>query len=282
MSNKNLEANPINILYLTTKCNFKCTYCYENQKDISDYTFATNEEIQNFVDHIVETSDKTINNYTVCLMGGEPFCAIEQMRFFMNYIKKYTSIGKQFSINVITNGSLIHNYIDDIRAWMKQDKVFYSLDISYDGSWQYRRTDSDIVERNMDLFTKECIPFGLSYTITKDNMLSSQYLPDLIKMIYRWLNPIYNRSRQRIRVNTSWNDIKNIEEYRNKLVEQSLYIFIKYKVSICQYSCEYCKSCNFTNTGKQYMIPNKGIEIETMYSEKKYQHFKWYGRGFRS
>lgn len=269
-----LEDNPVNILYITTKCNFKCSYCYENQKNITEYTFATNEEISSFVEHIVNSSHPSVNNYTVCLMGGEPFCAIDQMRFFMEYIKKYTKLGKHFSVNVITNGSLIHNYMDDIRMWMNQDKVFYSLDISYDGSWQYRRTNSDIVERNMDLFTKERIPFGLSYTITKDNMLSSQYLPDLIKMIHRWLYPIYNQGHQRIRVNTAWSDIKNLEEYRSNLTEQGLYIFSKYRVAICQYSCEYCKACKFTNTGKQYMIPNKGIEIETMYSEKKFQHFK--------
>ena len=269
-----LEDNPVNVLYLTTKCNFKCSYCYENQKDITEYIYATNDEISSFVDHIIDSSLPTINNYTVCLMGGEPFCAIEQMRFFMEYIKKYTKLGKQFSVNVITNGSLIHNYMDDIRKWMKQDKVFYSLDISYDGAWQYRRTNSDIVERNMDLFTKERIPFGLSYTITKDNMLSSQYLPDLIKMIHCWLYPVYNHNHQRIRVNIAWSDIKDIKSYCDTITEQCLYLYQKYKIPICQFSCEICKSCKFNNSGKQYMIPNKGIEIETMVSKKKFQHFK--------
>lgn len=268
-----LQENPVNILYLTTKCNFKCSYCYENQKDIHEYTYATKEEISSFVDHIVETSNPSVNNYTICLMGGEPFCGIEQMRYFMDYIRKYVSLGKKFSVNVITNGSLIHNYMDEIRYWMSQEHIFYGLDISYDGLWQYRRTDSDIVERNMDLFTKEHIPFGLSYTITKDNKLPSQYLPDLVRMINRWLLPLYDKGHQRIRVNTSWMDIENPKEFEKRLRDQCLYLYTKYRVSICQYTCAYCRACNFSNTGKQYMIPNKGIEIETMFSEKKFEHF---------
>lgn len=274
MSKKDLEANPVNILYLTTKCNFKCTYCYENQKDISDYTFATNEEIQNFVDHIVDTSDPSVNNHTVCLMGGEPFCGFEQMKFFMEYIKKYTKQGRQFSVNVINNGSLIHNYMDDIKKWMTEENIFYNIDISYDGSWQYRRTKSDIVERNMDLFLKEKIPFGLSYTITKDNMLSEQYLPDLVRMIKRWIPNVRDKGRQRIRINISWQDIKQPEEFKKKLREQCLYLYTKFGVPICQFTCKFCKSCKFSNTGKQYMIPQKGIEIEKMVTRKKFTHFK--------
>lgn len=274
VSKEHVADNPVNILYLTTKCNFKCSYCYEKQNDIKRKDkFATPEEIERFVDSIVNDSISSVNSYVVCLMGGEPFIGYEQMKYFMEYIKKYTSIGKNFSVNVITNGSLVHNYFDDIEKWMKQNGVFYGLDISYDGSFQYRRTTTKIVEENMQKMIDRYIPFGLSYTITKENYKDSIYLKDIVYMFKKWLTPFYDGGRQRIRVNINWKDFNDVDDIENKLKEQFLYLFTNFQIPVCQYTCQFCKRCDFSNTGKKYMIPEKGIEIEETFSEKKFTHF---------
>ena len=266
--------NPVNILYLTTKCNFRCPYCYEGQNNVDrTYKFITNKEIETFVDNIVETTLPSINNYVVCLMGGEPFIGYEQMKYFMEYIKKYTLKGKYFSVNVITNGSLVQNYMEDIKNWMNQSGTFYGIDISYDGSFQYRRTPTKIVEKNMQKLIDNHIPFGLSYTITKDNYQDSIYLKDIVYMIKKWLQPFYDDSHQRIRININWNDFYNLNSIEEKLESEFLYLYKKFQVPLCQYNCKYCKKCDFSNTGKKYMIPETGIELERNYTEKSFNHF---------
>lgn len=270
-----LNSNPVNVIYLTTDCNFACEYCYENQKFCNVHKHATNEEIENFVDNIVRQTNPEINNYTVCLMGGEPFLAAEQMDYFMEYIKKYTA-AKTFCPNVVTNGSLVHKYIDDIKRWRSQYNVFFGLDISYDGSFQYKRTKTDIVERNMHLLKDNNITFGISYTIGKDSLKDKMYLKDIVNLIKEYYTPIIDLNHQRFRININYGEFtkEEIDVFEEELRQECCYLYSKLGISFCYFACDACKKCVFNNTGKKYTIPGESdAVIERMVTHKKFNHF---------
>lgn len=269
-----MEAiNPVNVIYLTTKCNYKCSYCYEHQKSNEYLKDITIDELRTSIDKIISNPHVT-EQHTICLFGGEPFLNIDAMKFYMNYIKSADIKTKHgVATNVITNGSLLHLYTNELKEWMKDNKNFFSIDISYDGIFQYRRTKSDITEKNMELLTKLKIPFGISYTISKENSDFHNYTKDLVTIIEKYLHPKYD-SRQRIRVNIDNSNISNHNEFMKKITYVGQYLFSKYNVSICSFSCKYCKKCQFTNDSKQYFIPEKTNIVEEMVTNKSFNHFK--------
>lgn len=279
----------VHILYLTNKCNLRCPYCYEGQgKTSRKNKVITQKEIYSFLDKIVQ--DEPTGSSTLCLMGGEPFLEFKKIKQVFEYCTKLRHEKNKFiCINIISNGTLLHKYIDDLQFMLcSDDNAYMSLDISYDGMNQHVRTPkSDIVQRNLKLLKDRNIPFGLSYTITENNYKPKVFLTEIITLLEEYYpdieQNIKNNSRKKIRVNLALTNIEkamqvdslNHDKYYSQFNKEFDYIFSKYRIPICDISCSVCQRCDKSSfTGRQYCIPGKDSLIEEpMVTANSFNHF---------
>lgn len=80
-----------------TKCNLNCEYCYQIDKcnDMSDEV----------LDKIIEEINKSEEQFSIHLFGGEPLIYIDKILYLIDNIDRYKH---KFSIS--TNGTLIDNF----------------------------------------------------------------------------------------------------------------------------------------------------------------------------
>jgi len=119
-------------LVVTKKCNFNCTYCFEQgmfeNKEISKDDY---DKILDFWEREYGVKDNYKINFLV--IGGEPSIA-KNFSYFLQELKKRIQNNKieLGKITYITNGyssNLILNQIQDINFWKK----YFDIQISYDG-----------------------------------------------------------------------------------------------------------------------------------------------------
>jgi uncharacterized protein len=117
-------------VFLTTRCNLRCRYCYasggENPYDI-DFNF-------------VKIALNSLNRQHAEIGfhgGGEPFQAFSLMKRIVDYAKKRI---KNISLNVQTNGMLTHEQIE----WILNNKV--SVTLSSDGPPLIQNVQRPMVE----------------------------------------------------------------------------------------------------------------------------------------
>jgi sulfatase maturation enzyme AslB (radical SAM superfamily) len=272
----------VNILYLTNQCNLRCPYCYEQQGVKRKKRIITYKEIDEYLDNLVKTEPENVS--TLCLMGGEPLLEIKKIKYIFDKCKKYKeTINKNIAINIISNGTLLHTMLPVMKEMLTSTEVHMSLDISFDGSYQNIRTpNSDIVQRNLQLCRQNGIPFGLSFTITKNTVVT--HLEEIIIMLETYF-PVLEENRinfhkKKIRINYATEELmevlseKEIKQLKSALTKASLYLYTKYEVALCEHSCGMCKRCDKSLfTGKHYGIPGSESVTEPMYTEKKFDHF---------
>ena len=273
----------VNIIYLTNQCNLKCPYCYEKQgQEKREKSVITESEIDDTLNSIIR--EEPFHVSTVCLMGGEPFLEFDKIKYtFDKCLEIRRNLGKSISLNVISNGTLIHNHIDDLDYMINNREQYLSLDISFDGIFQYKRTgDSDIVQKNFLLLKERNIPFGISYTITKGNHERKVFLKEIVSFLelyYGKDNLKDNANKRKIRVNFDWTSLekfyKDIHEFQDSLKEACDYLFTLYNVPICELSCRACGHCQKQLfDARSYSIPGKSDKIlEPMKTNKTFYHF---------
>lgn len=88
-SNLNIE--------LTRRCNLQCKHCLKGEAQNID---LSNEAIDNLL-------NQTIGIENILFTGGEPFLAIDKMRYFLHGIKERNIILGY--VSVVTNGTIINN-----------------------------------------------------------------------------------------------------------------------------------------------------------------------------
>ena len=88
-------------LYLTTRCNLNCSYCYENYTEKQDMDFKTSKNIIDFI-----FKNDTLNLIQIGFMGGEPLIKYDVLYQTVNYINKYypTRLVRYY---ITTNGVLL-------------------------------------------------------------------------------------------------------------------------------------------------------------------------------
>ncbi len=109
-------------IYMTTDCNFRCSYCYEKYEN----TYHLNENsVIEILDYIFQYGDDEAINLN--FMGGEPLLKKELIYKAVDYIKcKYPSRYVKYSIT--TNGSLLD---DNFIFFMKENS--FDIRLSFDG-----------------------------------------------------------------------------------------------------------------------------------------------------
>jgi len=113
-----METNPVFAVpcpdFLTTgKCNKKCKYCFEPEKIPDD---IDSKLVKEYLSHNPCTSGM--------IFGGEPLMAIDKVCEILDAIRNNPSVTKKRRDatlkkcrNLITNGTLIHKYIDIIKKY---------------------------------------------------------------------------------------------------------------------------------------------------------------------
>ena len=109
-------------IYLTTDCNFKCTYCYENFKQ---HLTLKEDDAFKIVDYIMNfTQDKV----SIVFLGGEPLLQKNVIFSIINYINSNYA-DRKVNYMMTTNASLINKEVLE----MLEDENF-QLRISIDGN----------------------------------------------------------------------------------------------------------------------------------------------------
>lgn len=87
-------------IYLTTECNFQCTYCYE---EYTKCLILDKEMLKDILDFIIDLeSNKDSDAFAVNFMGGEPLLKKELIYQAVNYIKEKCK--KKVLYYITTNG----------------------------------------------------------------------------------------------------------------------------------------------------------------------------------
>lgn len=121
-------------LALTNLCNLSCSYCYEEHKNSGLMTFHIAKSI---IDK--ELTNNSFNKINFSLFGGEPFINFQLIREITEYIESI-SVKPNITLNVTTNGTLVHGLIQD---WLIEHKNTISCTISLDGTRDMHNINRD-------------------------------------------------------------------------------------------------------------------------------------------
>ena len=108
-------------IWLTTRCNLKCSYCYEKDK-YKDITMQK-EDIDTLIDFILQTSE---NEIVVKFHGGEPLWCIELIDEICSKLGKSNII---IFYSLTTNGTILSK---DILKIIQKHRI--CLSVSIDGN----------------------------------------------------------------------------------------------------------------------------------------------------
>lgn len=110
------------VLHVTHKCNLRCKYCYERERDIT----YTQEEIKKTCDEIAKCKERC----NVEFIGGEPLLAFDHIQFAHEYLSEHGNV-EEFTIS--TNLTILTEVMlqwiiehDDVRISVSLDGTRYA------------------------------------------------------------------------------------------------------------------------------------------------------------
>ena len=286
-----MDTQKTNIIYLTTKCNLECDYCYEsnkrNQPEFEHFT-CTEEQIDEFIDELEVTEGK-IQSTTIVIMGGDPSLAIPELEYLIAKVLESTKkMGKHYYACFTTNGVLMNNdaYYKNLMGIIKKataDGFAMEIEISYDGIGQELRkypngqTSRKEVEAVINKLNDDKHDFCISYTVSEKNY--DKLIEEAITIFEKWSychNLSYSFAFERIDEHLGPNfGFQIAEEYKPSMRE----LYKIYGVPICGLACgagnEYgCLDCDkSTFDGNRYLSPTKGILTKDKHTEEKFSQF---------
>lgn len=122
------QRNVLQLIILPTeKCNFRCTYCYEDFK-IGKLKRPTIDGIKNLISARVEGG--TLDHLLLSWFGGEPLLALDAMYEISAHAKSYFDSGKlkSFSGDSTTNAYLLTPSVLERLCDLRQTSYQISLD----------------------------------------------------------------------------------------------------------------------------------------------------------
>lgn len=185
------------ILNLTTKCNYKCSYCdiHKTNEEIDDSKL---DEIYNFI----KTNYKYID--WIKFFWWEPILKFDIIKKIINYSEKY--IWRKFTI--VTNASILN---DEIWIYLYKyfDKIFFSIDS--ENKFEYEKIFNFSNKHNL----KKKLYFNLMINPWEENISYIQF-NNLLKYGFNNFNilPVYytkNWNKDNL-INLSLNVKKIIDE----------------------------------------------------------------------
>jgi uncharacterized protein len=112
---------------LTSKCNFRCPYCFE---DVENGVTAGGEVEEGIAQFVLKKIDGGLQNLNVTWFGGEPLLTLGAVeRLARRFHERATEKGCKYSSNIVTNGWLLTPKV----AKRLKDCHVDSLQITIDG-----------------------------------------------------------------------------------------------------------------------------------------------------
>ncbi len=175
------------IIFPTEKCNFRCTYCYEDF-ELGKMKRPVIEGIKNLINARIERN--TLEALTLSWFGGEPTLAADVVLELSGYGRSLLEAGRlrQFSGGLTTNGYLLRETLLRQLVACRQTSYQISLDGYGDGHDQTRKYASgkgtfDVIWANLLAAQKTDLQFEILLRLhqTDSNGDSMQQLVDAIE-----------------------------------------------------------------------------------------------------
>lgn len=170
-------------VYMTTACNFKCSYCYENYKNNCQLNEESLKETLDFIFSYGENEKISLD-----FLGGEPLLKKELIYQSIDYIKTYYP-NRLVEYHITTNGSLLD---DNFVRFMRDNK--FHVRLSFDGN-------------------------KLSHELNRISLDGESYYEKIIENIHKVKN---NRLSYEVRMTIAHNTIPYMYENVRYLHEQGL------------------------------------------------------------
>lgn len=174
------------IIFPTEKCNFRCTYCYEEFK-IGKMKRPVIQGIKNLIDARIER--KTLDVLNLSWFGGEPTLASDVMMEISEHATRHLNAGrlKQLSGGVTTNGYKLNSSLLNQLVSVNQRHYQISLDGYKDGHDKTRRYASgkgtfDVIWENLVSAHRSSLNFEIVLRLhqTEENGASVEQLVEEI------------------------------------------------------------------------------------------------------
>ncbi|MCG7850239.1 MAG: radical SAM protein [ANME-2 cluster archaeon] len=160
--------------HITNRCNLRCSHCY--QDNYSNSSEPTLEELKNIVDKMDHALTVWRKEGRIAITGGEPFIR-KDLVTLLHYMEQKPSMKK---IGILTNGTLINDYVDSLKVFSKLYYIQMSLEGNKEKNDQIRgKGVFDKVLESTNLLKKNGISVRWMVTLHKKNVEDVPYLIDL-------------------------------------------------------------------------------------------------------
>ena len=203
------------ILILTSECNLRCTYCYEDHKKRKSMSLETAKQV---ISEVLNREDK-YRFVRILLFGGEPLLEFELIREMCEWTWK-NNWPVKYIFSFSTNGTLLNK---EMKAWIQHNRDKIELVLSADGnkySQDINRSNS-FDKIDFDFFIKTNEHPMVKMTISRES------LPFLYENVVFFHEKGFDFAECNMAVGIDW---KN-EELYNILREQLEQLVQYYKVN---------------------------------------------------
>lgn len=259
----------LDVLYLTSRCNFACEYCYEHKGTASAQTLfnLSKEQARKDIDGIIERNKTTGEQAVIVLFGGEPTLNWDVCKDAAKYAY---SLSKNVFFCLSTNGWKFRHdafCVDFIRLSMAVGNQI-GLDLSFDGVGNFRRklpSGEDTTKGMLKVLQnvhKYGIRFNLRYTVHAGNY---ELVDKDIALIDKHFNPIkYVMSYDVANIG-----IDVVDGVKRRL--RSAYEEKRISRPICNITCDLCNYCNKSTSDISYWA---GGSIRSIKHDENVLEFK--------
>lgn len=169
----------------TTKCNFRCPYCYE----IGTLKYSSTETINNNIIKYIEKKDA--QNIQICWYGGEPLLNFKSIKYITEILKNQYN-GKKISYSIVTNGYLLTKEIVEFFKKYKLSQVQITIDGLKETNDKTRilangKGTFDVIIKNLKYAVQEMNDTIFSIRVNVDKTNIDEY-PKLHKFLREELN----------------------------------------------------------------------------------------------
>ena len=169
-----VESKPLRYFFLFGyNCDIRCRMCVqERQRVLKEFSEGIKcDSILRFAEHFPKAMMITV-------MGGEPLCEKEAVKFINSFIENEAIYSNQ-RLQLVSNGLTLHRFMD---TFQKKRKLWISVSLDGVGKqYEYVRAGSnwDQVEKNILHFRDVGKKLGLEWSIFTSNNFSKQTLMNL-------------------------------------------------------------------------------------------------------
>lgn len=270
-----------NIIYITTRCDYECDYCYELEarKDLTIGVDVDKNQIDEFLQEI-SLREEGLNS-AVVIFGGEPFLRYDLVEYLVLRAVSMKKLGG-FNFNPISNGNWLaqEKNMEKFAALIKlaeENHCQISVTISYDGTGNMRRVTKNGREttkrahKTFENLNKFKIPFEISYTVHAANMDLLEYD---IRKIHKDIGP------KRVKLSWAYADIDKVLgegksfDFEQRMKKELIPVYKDIQTPICYMVCEECRQCDFEkHAGNAYMSPTKGLKYSESMTNTEFELF---------